>query len=114
MTVFEVGDLVHILANGPIDEEVEVAGAVYSEWPKPVNDCITPSDYHYYQGMVGIIKQAWNAEEDNRYGGRYRVNFPEIGEAECELDFYGQDFEEFYDSFSKFEVSQEDIMELLG
>ena len=111
MRVFEVGEVVHILDGGPIKEDVESMGLTYSAWPGGnEND---PLELWYYKGMVGIISKTF--ADDKIFGGRYRVSFDGLSDdVECDLDFYGQDFEEFYEELIQYDCSEGDLLDLLG
>ena len=111
MNVFNEGDVVHIVETGPRKEEIEANGLTYSEWPGGnEND---PSEFWYYKGMVGIISKTF--ADDKKFGGRYRVSFDGLSDdVECDLDFYGQDFEEFYEELIQYDCSEGDLLDLLG
>ena len=103
MRVFEVGETVHVLDSPVTKEMAEAAGVEHSPWPDYDPE---EESYNDWCGFSATIIDRFE-EEESVYGFLYKIHG-------SKLDWYGQDFKEFYGEIQTSCVSKEDILELLG
>lgn len=94
---FEVGEIIHILAEEPPEEKITAAGCKPLGWV---------DETRKYAGQSGIITNRFNSDE--QYGFRYKVEFKGTT-----ADYYGVDFREFYEE-QKSVLTPEALITLLG
>lgn len=104
MRVFEIGETVHILDSPVTKEMAEAAGVEHSPWPDYDPE---EESYENWCGFSATIINRFEGTAAEVHGFMYKIHG-------SELDWYGQDFKEFYDEIQTNCVSKEDILELLG
>lgn len=107
MREFEVGEIVHVLSEEPEKPKVEQYGVTYSEWEDANRK---------YAGVKVRITDKKTDEQNKKYGIGYITEpvEPPFHHAETVPFWYGPDFLEFYVDDIGEEITEEDMLEILG